>query len=204
MTHTVEIAFEDSHILFHSRSEIKPFLSPEAAGRFDTVKRISNESQVMPELAFASPAYENGSLLWASSASDALLLRAIHRAEGYSAELLWDNAGRGPEEIYVVLTSWDSREMGGLLTDEVSIIEFFYEGSSQDQSMEVASSELRSILSAHHNLEIMGQPTEDQHDDHYHINMVVKMVGSELLGLLESASQRVPGAYGYNVISPSA
>lgn len=179
---------------------VEPFRTEDQSGRFETVGR-AKAAEFFPDMAFASPAFENGSLLWTASAGDSILLRAIHRAAGHEAELLWDRAAEDSSEAYVVLTSWNLHADEPELTEEEVVAEVVFVGQTDEAPSDVTMPILTEGFSGGQVSEIMSQPELDDHGDHYHVTTILRLPGEALRPLLNEVGPRLVGRLGYSILA---
>lgn len=200
MTLTLEFEFEDGQALYNTAMAVEPFREENQSGRFETVGR-AKASEFFPDMAFASPAFENGSLLWTGSPGDSLILRAIHRAAGHEAELLWDRAADDSGEAYVVLTSWNLHEDEPDLTEEEVVAEVVFVGQSEEAPSDAMLPILTDGLHGGDVSEVMSEPVLDDHGDHYHVTTILRLPGEALRPLLSEVGPRLVGRLGYSILA---
>lgn len=199
MALTLTFDFEDSSLLYHTGMAAAVFRDEDQAGRFDYVGR-NKPAHSMPDMALALPEYDQGSLLWCGSAGDALLLKKIHEAAGHTALLLGDNYAEDDEGVYVVLTSWDMTEAEPDLTEAPVMAELVINGDDEDDPDELEEQAL-AVLNAAESATLMGEPTLEECEDHFHLAFIVRVPGTELKPLVTDVARQTAGAVGYNILS---
>lgn len=199
MTLSLTFDLEDSALLFHTGMPSSAFREEDQTGRFDNIGKNKAESS-MPELVIASPSYDDGSILWCSTATDALLLKKIHLASGYEAVILWDNYGENNSDVYVVLTSWNLNEDDLELTSDEIVAELVTMGDESESRNEIVEG-ISNHLSTYSNVERLGAPNIDDHGDHFHITFVLKLPGDTLKTVVSNTASTLERSIGYAVVS---
>lgn len=200
MSISLTFTLEEAEILFYSGTAASDFRDERAVGRFVPANRSGSE-EVMLELILASPQFDNGSMLWCASAGDALLLKKIHEAYGYEAYILGDQAADSEREYYTVLTSWNIYGDIADLTEDPIVAELMVSGSLEPGHP--GPDGVREWLHEQE-VEILGEPEVEDHQDHFHSTLLLKCPGTKLQLLASGLSDLTHATVGYKVVSTEA
>ena len=138
----ISYTLKDADFLHVTGVQASTFRDDEQLGRFSLAHTDSDFSS---EMLINSQQFDNGSLLWYSTASDALLAYKIYEAEGYEAHLLYDEWDTDDLE-YVVLTSYHIFTKEDAL-DAVDIMSFiFLLDDDEEDKIEEIKLQLPTIL----------------------------------------------------------
>lgn len=110
MGYTITLDMDEVSGFWHTGSASAQFREPRQYGRFEATeipREDAGEASSIADRLIASPAFDDGALLWCETRVEALLLAKVHRAAGHTAHLLWDMAENPDGSLmgHVVLTS---------------------------------------------------------------------------------------------------